>query len=165
MSYESSPIPLSEMRVRLRTKPLFKEFQEEELDALLSLLEPEYFEDRGMIVRQGDVGDCMYLVVDGRARVVHHRGDRAVELAVFECGDFFGEIALVGHGPRSADVEAVERCALLRISQASVSALVGVYPAAGYKLLIAIGRILVERLRASNRRYVDSVLFPAGGAV
>jgi CRP-like cAMP-binding protein len=104
----------------------------------------------------------MYLVVDGQARVVHHRGEHSVELAVLACGDFFGEIALVGQGPRSADVESVERCVLLKISQASVSALVGVYPAAGYKLLIAIGRILVERLRASNQRYVDSVLFPVG---
>ncbi len=162
MSAENTILPLPEMRLKLRSQPLFKEFHDEELDALLALLEPEYFSDREMIVRQGEVGDCMYLVVNGRARVLHQKGGHAVELAVLACGDFFGEIALVGQGPRSADVESVERCVLLKISQASISALVGVYPAAGYKLLIGIGRILVERLRASNQRYVDSLLFPTG---
>jgi CRP-like cAMP-binding protein len=153
-------ISLVEMRSKLLEKALFKEFQVEELDALLALLEPEEFAEGSVIVSQGEVGDCMYLVVEGSARVVHHRGEHSIELAKLRCGDFFGEIALVGKGPRSADVLAMGVCVLLKISQASVAALVGVYPAAGYKLLIAIGRILVERLRSSNQRYVDSLLFP-----
>ena len=40
------------------------------------------------------------------------------------------------------------------------SALAGVYPNAAFKFLVAIGRILVDRLRQSNQRYIDSLLFP-----
>ena len=78
-------------------------------------------------------------------------------------GDFFGEIALVDDGPRSADVTALGACTLLKITQATVAALAGVYPTAAFKFLIAIGRILVSRLRASNQRYIDSLLFPVEG--
>jgi len=95
--------------------------------------------------------------------VVHHKGGREVELAVMHEGDFFGELALVDEGPRSADVIAISDVAMLKISQAVIAAVAGVYPTAAFKLLIAIGRIMVERLRLANQRYVDSLLFPLQG--
>ena len=45
----------------------------------------------------------------------------------------------------------------------SLTAVAGVYPTAAFKFLIAIGRIMVSRLRRSNQRYVDSLLFPLAG--
>ena len=116
-----------------------------------------------MIVRQEDAGDCMYILMEGSARVVQHKEGRDFALATLEAGDFFGELALVDEGPRSADVQATSDCVLLKITQAVISAAAGVYPTAAFKLLIAIGRILVERLRRSNQRYVDSLLFPIAG--
>ncbi len=153
----------SEIQGVLRQVTLFREFTDEELSEFLDLLDPIDVKAGDRIVRQDEVGDCMYLLVKGRARVVHHKDGRDVELAILKGGDFFGEIALVDHGPRSADVEASEPCQLLQISQASIAALAGVYPAAAFKFLIAIGRIMVERLRQSNQRYVDSMLFPLQG--
>jgi CRP-like cAMP-binding protein len=100
----------------------------------------------------------MYLLVRGRAQVIHHKKDHHINLAQLTVGDFFGEIALVDSGPRSADVVALEQCILLKITQAALSALAGVYPAAAFKLLIAIGKLMVARLRFSNQRYVDSLL-------
>jgi hypothetical protein len=91
---------------------------------------------------------------------VHHHRDRKLDLAVLKDGDFFGELALVDHGPRSADVIAETDAALLKISQAAIAAVAGVYPTAAFKLLIAVGRLMVDRLRSANQRYVDSLLFP-----
>lgn len=153
-----------EIRDALRHATLFQEFTDVELDEFLALLDPKKVEKGECVVRQDDVGDSMYLLVKGSARVVHHREGREVELAKLKAGDFFGELALVDHGPRSADVEATEPCTLLQISQASISALAGVYPSAAFKFLIAIGRILVDRLRQSNRRYIDSLLIQEEGA-
>ena len=153
----------SDYRDKVRNHTLFAEFKPEELDELLDLLDPVDVAAGEVIVKQDDRGDCMYILVDGEARVTHRRAGRSVGLAILRPGDFFGEIALVDYGPRSADVLAMSNSTLLKITQASISALAGVYPGAAFKFLIAIGRILVSRLRASNQRYVDSLLFPVEG--
>jgi CRP-like cAMP-binding protein len=153
-----------EMHQSLKDSSLFHEFTEDELGAFVELLDPAEFAVGECIVRQEDFGDCMYLLVKGRVRVVHHASSgRDVELSVLKAGDFFGELALVDHGPRSADVVALDPAQLLRISQAAISALAGIYPNAAFKFLIAIGKLMVERLRTSNQRYVDSLLFSLGG--
>jgi len=154
---------ISEIRSKLKDHALFAEFTALELGELLDLLDQVRVKDGETIVKQDEPGDCMYLVVDGEVRVVHHRGGRDISLATLKSGDFFGEIALVDFGPRSADVIAQGDALLLKITQASVSALAGVYPTAAFKFLIAIGRILVSRLRTSNQRYIDSLLFPVEG--
>ncbi len=148
-------------RQRLKGMSLFHEFNDTEIDAFLDLLEPVEAVPEECIVRQDEPGDCMYILVAGHAQVVHRREGEKFELAVLGPGDFFGELALVDEGPRSADVVAVGPCVLLRATQASVRALAGVYPGAAFKLMMAVGRIMVERMRAGNRKYIDSLL--AGG--
>lgn len=152
-----------ELRAKLQPTVLFHEFTNEEMEAFLNLLEPVTAPAGQVIVRQDEAGDCMYVVVHGQCRVVHHKGGHDIDLAVLKDGDFFGEISLVDDGPRSADVIAVTEVALLKVSQSVIYAMAGVYPSAGFKLLIAIGRIMVDRLRQANRRYVDSLLFPIQG--
>ena len=150
----------TQMRDVLRNKSLFSEFSDVELDQFLGLADPEQFTEGQCIVRQDSSGDCMYVVVSGHASVVHHKDGYSVDLAVLKPGDFFGELALVDSGPRSADVVSLDASMLLKVSKAGLAALSGVYPTVAFKLLIAIGRIMVERLRKSNQRYVDSLLVP-----
>jgi CRP-like cAMP-binding protein len=152
-----------EIRDRLKSTVLFHEFTSEEIEAFIELCDTNSAAAGEVIVKQDDTGDCMYVLVSGEARVVHHSGGRDVDLATLREGDFFGELALVDEGPRSADVLALGDCTLLRITQGVVSAVAGVYPTAAFKFLIAIGRIMVSRLRRSNQRYVDSLLFPLAG--
>jgi CRP-like cAMP-binding protein len=154
---------IADIRSKLKDHPLFAEFTPLELGELLDLLDQVNVKDGDVVVKQDEPGDCMYLVVDGEVRVIHHRGGRDIALATLKPGDFFGEIALVDNGPRSADVIAQGSGLLLKITQAAVAALAGVYPTAAFKFLIAVGRILVSRLRTSNQRYVDSLLFPVEG--
>ena len=45
----------------------------------------------------------------------------------------------------------------------SWDSIAGVFPTAAFKFLIAIGRLMVDRLRKSNQRYIDSMLFPLAG--
>jgi CRP-like cAMP-binding protein len=153
----------SETRDRLKGKSLFVEFTDEELDDFLELVDSVEAKKGDIIVKQDDHGDSMFILVQGTARVLHHRGGHDVNLASLQPGDFFGELALVDSGVRSADVEAAEDCTLLRITQAVIAAAAGVYPTAAFKFLIAIGRILVGRLRQTNQRYVDTLLFPGVG--
>jgi CRP-like cAMP-binding protein len=148
----------AEILAQLRSCSLFADFTDDELEEFVDLVDPMEVKAGECIVRQDEPGEQMFLLVKGRAKVVHHREGQNVQLAMLEDGDFFGELALVDHGPRSADVEATEDSTLLSISYASMSALAGVYPMAAFKFLITLGRIMVHRLRASNQRYIDSML-------
>jgi CRP-like cAMP-binding protein len=143
---------------QLQQTSLFRDFTLDEIQGCLELLDSEDAAAGTCIVRQDEHGDSMYLLVSGRARVIHHKDGCDVALAELKQGDFFGEIALVDHGPRSADVEAITDCRLYKITQAAISAIAGVYPTAAFKFLLAVGRILVERMRQSNARYIDSLL-------
>ena len=154
---------LIESREKLKSASLFHEFSSDEFDQLFELFDEIRVSRGDIIVRQDESGDCMFILMEGSARVIHRERDRDFVLATILPGDFFGELALVDAGPRSANVEAITDCVLLKISQAMISAAAGVYPTAAFKLLIAIGRVLVGRLRKSNQRYVDSLLFPTAG--
>lgn len=153
----------AELRDKLRPAALFREFNDRDFDELFALLDPVKVPAGAIIVEQDDPGDSMFIVVQGQCRVVHHKGGRDIELAILEDGDFFGEIALVDEGPRSADVIALTEVSMLKITQAAIAALAGVYPSAAFKLLVAIGRIMVDRLRMANQRYVDTLLLPLQG--
>ena len=153
----------TEIREKLKGRSLFVEFTDDELADFIELLDIVEAKKGELIVKQDDHGDCMFILVHGSVRVLHHSGGRDINLASLQPGDFFGELALVDAGVRSADVDAATDCTLLRITQAAISAAAGVYPTAAFKFLIAIGRILVSRLRQTNQRYVDSLLFPVQG--
>jgi len=138
--------------------PLFADFTEPELEGALDLIDKVEFKAGDVIVKQDEKGDCMYVLVEGSARVVHRRDGKDIELATLKVGDFFGELALVDSGPRSADVEALEPSKLLRIEHGALRAIAGVYPNAAFKLLISVGRALVQRMRRGNQKYIDSLL-------
>ena len=152
-----------EIRDKLKHTVLFSEFTPDEIEQFVDLCDVTSAAAGELIVRQDEPGDAMYVLVGGEAKVVHHRDGRDIALATLQCGDFFGELALVDEGVRSADVTVVQNVTLLRITQAVVSAVAGVYPTAAFKFLVSIGRILVSRLRQSNQRYIDSLLFPLAG--
>ncbi len=147
-----------EIRNILGKLTLFSEFSEGELDTFTELAETIEVTSGECIVKQDEPGDCMFVLLKGAAQVIHRTGGKRVELARLAPGDFFGELALVDHGPRSADVEAVGACTLMRVPQSVIRALSGVYPSAAFKLLIAVGRVLVDRLRKGNKKYIDSLL-------
>jgi CRP/FNR family transcriptional regulator, cyclic AMP receptor protein len=70
-----------------------------------------------LIFRQGDAGDQMFLIGDGRVRLFLEVEGYQKEFAVLGPGEFFGELSLLGDAPRTATAEAVEDTTLLPISR------------------------------------------------
>lgn len=105
-----------------------------------------------MLFKQGDISDAMFLVLGGelRARVVVD--GRETILATFGPGDFFGDMALFDHGPRSADVVANVDSTLLKISSISFDRLTREAPALATPFLQATARTLSARIRADNKK-------------
>jgi len=69
------------------------------------------------IARQGEIGDCMYVIQAGRVEVVKDSGTGEVGLAELAEGDFFGEMALFEKDVRSATVRALGEARVLTIDK------------------------------------------------
>lgn len=142
----------------LKAIPLFHDFSDHEIDEFISLTDPTLFRAGEYIMRKGQSGDCMYYVAEGTCRATDKRGDRTVELAEFGPGCIFGELALFDQQVRSADVQAITECVLLKCTDGALHALAGVYPGAAFKFVLGTVREIGIRLRKANKRYVDTVL-------
>lgn len=70
-----------------------------------------------VIIRQGDPGDCMYVIQEGKAEVIREHNGKEVRLAVLGKEDFFGEMAIFDHEVRSATVRAVGEVRSLTIDK------------------------------------------------
>lgn len=75
------------------------------------------YPDREVIVREGEVGDCMFVIQAGRVEVTRRVNDREIRIAVLEAGDVFGEMALFGQETRSATVRALGEARVLSIDK------------------------------------------------
>lgn len=75
------------------------------------------YRDGEVIIRQGDPGDCMYVIQEGKAEVLRETNGIEVQLAVLNEGDFFGEMAIFDHEVRSATVRAAGEVRVLTIDK------------------------------------------------
>jgi len=73
--------------------------------------------DGEAIIRQGEVGDCMYVVQAGRVDVVQSTSIGEQHLAFLEAGDFFGEMSVFEKETRSATVRAVGEARVLKVDK------------------------------------------------
>jgi CRP/FNR family cyclic AMP-dependent transcriptional regulator len=114
------------------------------------------FDDGETIFRQGDRGDCMYVIQAGSVLVIREVHDREVILAQLEAGDFFGEMALFAKEPRSATIRAEGHCLALTVDRKTLLKRIQKDPTLALRILDRMsGRISklnkkYGRLRASK---------------
>ncbi len=75
------------------------------------------YEPGEVIVRQGEVGDCMFVIQSGRVEVVHTGDGREVQLAIRGEGDFFGEMSVFEREVRMATVRALDPVRVLTVDK------------------------------------------------
>jgi hypothetical protein len=143
----------------LRRVKVLAELDSEQIVEFAKFMQVHNAKQWDEIVRQNEAGDAMYLVLDGELRVRLMIDGREKILTTLGAGEFFGEVALFDQGPRSADVVANMDGTLLRISAASFKRLVADAPHLAAPFLFAVGKTLVSRIRADNKRYRDTVVF------
>lgn len=104
------------------------------------------------IIRKGDPGDALYLVLTGEVRVRLILGSEDKTLFTIGPGEFFGEMALFNDAPRSADVVAVVESRLMRVTQPAFTLFVEELPEIASPILYNLAKTLADRLSASNIR-------------
>jgi len=88
----------------------------------------------GILVKEGEQGEALYVIIHGIARVSHGIGDNFVNLALLRAGDYFGEWSLMTGAPRAATVSATTRLDAVRIDSKLFLELVDEYPEIRSKL-------------------------------
>ena len=130
-----------------------------QLQRFAEFMEVEQIPQWTVIVKQGDPGDTMYLIIQGELRVRLNVMGKETILATLGPGEFFGDISLFDHGPRSADVVANTDSIVLKITAKAFEELSKKAPELATPFLRNIGQTLSARIRADNKRLSDSVKF------
>ena len=125
----------------------------EQLDQLGRLLGFRRAKPLEVIVKQDAPGDSMFLILDGQVRVRQMIKGEEKTLVVLPAGEFFGELSLFDHSPRSADVVAVKSCTLIEITGESLRKLEEAAPGVTTVFLLAVGKTMARRIRSDNHRW------------
>jgi len=117
-----------------------------EITELLGSSEKCTFAPGAYIVKEGNVGAHMYIILNGEARVLKSGREGEVELARLTSADSFGEMALADNEARSASVVADTDCVLVRINDQIINS----RPEIGLKVYRNIARVVSARLRSAD---------------
>ena len=111
-------------------------------------LTQEHFEPGQDVFHQGDLGDRIYIIINGRAEVVREENGRQVRLAELGPGEFFGEMALLEKRVRRATVRCVEAMNTLCISKRDFGLLTAYLP----ELRKNLESVMGERAQANTQK-------------
>jgi len=116
------------------------------------------YEDGEYIIRQGEIGDCMYVIQEGDVEVLLQDGNEEIPLSIKGAKEFIGEMALFDRDVRSASVRAKGRVRALTIDKKNLLQHIHRDPSMAFRLLeIMSSRIrellvIINQLKDENRK-------------
>ena len=144
----SSP---AETAAFLKSVRLFREFTDIELHAFAGRLRERPLRKGQILFREGEAGEELFLVRRGTiviSKAVTGRVDQVLARAT--AGDFFGEMSLFDHSPRSATIQAETDVELLGLDRDNLNGLIKANPRAAAAFFYALVYVFIERLRAQG---------------
>jgi CRP-like cAMP-binding protein len=114
------------------------------------------YRDGELVVRQGQKGDCMYVIQSGKVEIFREEGGRQIPLRVASKGEFFGEMALVERMERSASVRVVGEARILTVDKRTFMRRVHEDPSLAFRIMETLAHEIrrlskeVAELRAST---------------
>ena len=137
--------------------PLFESLGDEEVSNFLRSGTVLSLRPGDRIIRQGDVGDEMYIMLSGVAEAVSRKGEQEHSLAIMSKGQIFGEVAFISKAVRSADVNALTEMQVLIISKSFLTRAMRKQPEISAKVLLNLSLILAQRLRDRTDSWVEAM--------
>jgi CRP/FNR family cyclic AMP-dependent transcriptional regulator len=146
----------------LRTVPLFSSLTDEQLRVLSPFVQLRSYPRNTFIVRSGEETDALYVILSGRIKVlIPDEEGHEVILSVMGPHEFFGEMGLLDEQPRSASVQTLEQCDMLRFSKVGFMNCLK----DNFELAMLVIRNLVRRLRDADRKIESLALIDVYGRV
>jgi CRP-like cAMP-binding protein len=112
---------------------------------------PEFLEIRSgeVLLKEGDVGEEMYVLIEGTAKIEY----RGMFFAEIGPGDFVGELAVIDGSPRLATTSAITDCRFVAINRARFEFLVAETP----NFALEVMRVLALRLRRTDELRLEQL--------
>ncbi len=135
---------------QLRKVEILKDLSVSELAAVAAIAEEEVFSRGDIVIREGEMSQVLYLVIEGETSVIKNLGtDREMELARIKSNDYFGEMALLEDGrPRSASIRVEKDSRFLTLHKQELLDIIDEYP----KIALNFCRVLTRRLRTLDEK-------------
>jgi len=148
-STQSVELSMDRRVERLEKIGLLEPFGPEQVRQLAEVSDERMYAAGEAIIHQGDAGESMFVVFDGRVEVtVSEPGTGPVVIRTLEGGDFFGEMSLMTGSPRVATVTAVIESRVLELSKESFRIILATQPSLIGELGVALQIRLAERAQA-----------------
>jgi CRP-like cAMP-binding protein len=139
--------PLGQLAELLAGTTLFSLLSAEEIDALTRTARPLTFGPMERIIVQGQEGDSLFVIVEGKVEVLLRRSDGTeVSLGTRPSGAVIGEISVLTGEPRSATVRAIDGAVAYEVGRRQYEPMLAGRP----ELVDALTRAMVSRLQAQD---------------
>ena len=133
--------------------PLFSDFTAEEFAGVVDIMSHEIFENGAVVVREGDPGDAMFVIITGEVRVdMKTKEGSRMQLAVLRDGDFFGEGALLTGRPRTATITANAETETLKLTKEGLDKVVAMHP----RVKDVMNDFLIKRVQSTIKHLKDA---------
>jgi serine phosphatase RsbU (regulator of sigma subunit) len=104
----------------LHKVPLFSGLDSKSLSSIMPLFENEIFPADTKVLREGEFGDSMYIIVNGEVNVTKFNEEgNEIFITKLRSGSYFGEVALIDNQPRSANINAENETSVLRLKKSA----------------------------------------------
>lgn len=140
----------------LRRVSLFEHLTYREQNELLAVAHTRSYAAGDVLVREGEPGGDLYVVLDGEVSIEQ----QGLPIAAVGAGGHIGEMGLVDAGPRSASVRARTPIRAMVISREDMLSVMQRWPTLAVKLLWAFVQVLSQRLRAANTELSGALAGP-----
>ncbi len=146
----------------VRRAPLFAALDDTAIAGLMESMEHSRMERGDVLFREGDRGDRLYVITEGKIKLGRTSPDgRENLLAILGPGEMFGELSLFDPGPRTATATAIAETQLIALGNEQLHAFLAAHPRVAATLLAALAR----RLRRTNENLADLVFTDVPGRV
>jgi CRP/FNR family cyclic AMP-dependent transcriptional regulator len=134
---------------------LVQDFRYPELEVIAGYMTLNAVEQGATVFEEGDPGDFMLIVVEGRI-AIYKGGEHGRQLLSSETkGRIIGEMAMIDHERRSATCIAETSCELLILTSNNLKAMAVEHPGLAYHFMASLARILSRRLRRASGLMAD----------
>ena len=146
----------------VRRAPLFAALDDQTAEQLISTMSPSRLERGDILFHEGDQGDRLYVIGEGKIKLGRTSSDgRENLLAILGPGEMFGELSLFDPGPRTATATAVAETQVVSMGHEQLKEFLSTRPGVATALLAALAR----RLRRTNEVLADLVFTDVPGRV